>query len=424
FSDPLLEKSVRIDQLHRGGQIAADLIQLSHYWRHLESIGWAAASPRIGGLIGVDRLTTSNDPDCVLRCIVWIDLSLRSIPTISKTRPGKQRLRSPLDRYDHEFGFRVKLAHAAAQRTDGDAPPTVRPIHISECSHCPWWTTCALQLDPGDLSLAIDKSPLDAQEIRALRSLGVLSVTNLVAADMTTLLQEYLPLVPHRPDADQRLLLARHRAEMLANGIMLERIGTEPPQVPRAALEIDFDIETSRDDHVYLWGFLLSKPGSAEPPEYRPFARFGQLGSATECDLAAVALGWLAELLDANPDSIVYHYSEYETRHIARFSQLVAAGKLLAMPQRFCDLFPIIRANYFGVHGIGLKQIALHGAGFHWRDSNPGGLASQSWFEEAVQNPDEQVRAVMAQRLLEYNEDDTRATLALREWLSGGGATN
>jgi predicted RecB family nuclease len=39
------------------------------------------------------------------------------------------------------------------------------------------------------------------------------------------------------------------------------------------------------------------------------------------------------------------------------------------------------------------------------------------WYEVAVSDTDDAVQS--RQRLLEYNEDDCRATRALREWLNG-----
>ena len=65
---------------------------------------------------------------------------------------------------------------------------------------------------------------------------------------------------------------------------------------------------------------------------------------------------------------------------------------------------------------LGLRSLA-GGAGFSWRDPNPSGEASMSWYEIACGDgaPAEASR----RRLLEYNEDDCRATLALRDWLNG-----
>jgi predicted RecB family nuclease len=61
--------------------------------------------------------------------------------------------------------------------------------------------------------------------------------------------------------------------------------------------------------------------------------------------------------------------------------------------------------------------VASAGAGFHWRDDDPGGLNSMRWFEEAVHAPNKDIREQARTRVLEYNEDDVRATWHLRRWL-------
>ena len=81
------------------------------------------------------------------------------------------------------------------------------------------------------------------------------------------------------------------------------------------------------------------------------------------------------------------------------------------------DLFTTIRTHFFGVNGIGLKVVATAGAGFSWRDPDPGGLNSQTWWDLAVHDPDPELRKASRVRVLEYNEDDVRATLAVRHWL-------
>lgn len=79
-------------------------------------------------------------------------------------------------------------------------------------------------------------------------------------------------------------------------------------------------------------------------------------------------------------------------------------------------MYPIVRANYFGRDGLGLKVVATRGAGFAWRDEDPGGLQSITWLEQVRSG-----EADLKQRLLEYNEDDVRATAALRDWMAPRG---
>jgi len=47
--------------------------------------------------------------------------------------------------------------------------------------------------------------------------------------------------------------------------------------------------------------------------------------------------------------------------------------------------------------------------GFAWRDEDPSGTASIEWFDHWVKTRDESVK----KRILDYNEDDCRATRVL-----------
>ncbi|MFZ1911741.1 MAG: ribonuclease H-like domain-containing protein, partial [Propionicimonas sp.] len=75
----------------------------------------------------------------------------------------------------------------------------------------------------------------------------------------------------------------------------------------------------------------------------------------------------------------------------------------------------------FGTNGLGLKVVATHGAGFAWRDEDPGGLNSMHWFADAVGGATAELREQARTRVLEYNEDDVQATWQLRRWLRSFG---
>jgi predicted RecB family nuclease len=79
----------------------------------------------------------------------------------------------------------------------------------------------------------------------------------------------------------------------------------------------------------------------------------------------------------------------------------------------FVDLYDVVRVHYFGVAGHGLKEVAP-AFGFSWRDESPSGLMSQVWYLDAIRTDDLEVAASARERLLTYNEDDVRATLAVR----------
>ncbi len=392
------------------------LLEVAHVWRLLEAAGFASRT-QWGGVIGTDQ----NDPGLEGPVITWLDLGHRFIRTFSRTAATGYKLRSALERYDHEHGFRVHIAEQALKRTGEDDPePPVRPIRIRECESCAWWEVCRPRMDDDDISLRLSKTPLDVRELQTLVSLGITTVTELAEADLEGILPDYLPLTAHRDRSEQRLRQAARRARMVARGVYLERVTEDPIGVPRSRVEVDLDIETTEGDVTYLWGLLVSDRGRNEQT-FTHFSGFEDLTPAAEIELAARFCRWLLEMVDKHPDLLVFHYSDYETVHLRRLAErsghpdLVAVLKLI--PRHFVDLFLFVRDNFVGVEGLGLKTVAQQGPDFRWRDDEPGGLASQGWFATAVADPDPIARESARRRVLEYNEDDVRATWAVREWL-------
>ncbi|MFC2687326.1 MAG: nuclease, partial [Arachnia propionica] len=169
------------------------LLELAHHWRLLQACGRAATTP-VAGVIGFD--------DHRKGMIVWVPLELRFLRTFSRTSANGYRLRSALERYDHEHGFRVHVAQQAMVREPDDPrPPAVRPIRVPECEWCAWWETCRPRMDDDDISLRISKTPLDVRELQALMGLGITTVSQLADADVEALLPDYLPLTAHRDRA-------------------------------------------------------------------------------------------------------------------------------------------------------------------------------------------------------------------------------
>lgn len=387
------------------------VVQLAHFLRMLQAAGLAPSGPdQIGGVIGTDDPTG----------ITWIDLAAPVLRTFSRSSEAGWRMRSPLQRHDHEHRFRVAVAERAHELGRPGVHPMVQPIRVGECETCVWWQICEPQLGADDISLRIDRAPLDVREISVLRSRGIRTTADLAGMDLEAFLPGYLPEVTHRAGSERRLRLAQRRARLVAEGVELERLDTGTVVVPQAQIEIDFDIETSADGRVYLWGFLVNdmvRGGS----EYREFSAFGDLDAAGELALARRAMGWLLSMTDTGRSVRVYHYSDFETVKIAQLAE-ASGDPLLARVsvwarEHWTDLYQIVRDNLFGLNGLGLKVVASAGAGFRWRDEDPGGLNSQSWFDDAVHAPTAEDREMARVRVLEYNEDDVRATEALRRWL-------
>ncbi|MGN6250920.1 MAG: TM0106 family RecB-like putative nuclease [Marmoricola sp.] len=375
-----------------------DYLQLAHYRRMLEACGHAASAAR-AAVIGTDDV-----PELGGTVLVWLDLDEPLFLTYSRTA-GKAK-RSALERYDHEFAFRHRVAEAAS----GTA--LVQPIFIEECTSCPWFEHC-LDVAGDAVSAQVITTAFSRREWLALEKAGCASLETLADLDVsdTSFQATYLPEVTHLPNALVRLADVVHRARMVRDGVVLERTTSGPIDLPTAEVEVDLDVEWDADVHVYLWGALLRRPGAE--PVYRSFLSWQVLDAASERALAEEFVAWLRELVASVTGQVrVHHYSPAEVTQLRR----VMGADIDDLLTLFVDLHRVVAGNFFGVNGLGIKKVAP-AFGFAWRDETPSGVQSQLWLEEARHASDPAVAEAARQRLLDYNEDDVRATSALRAWL-------
>jgi predicted RecB family nuclease len=85
-------------------------------------------------------------------------------------------------------------------------------------------------------------------------------------------------------------------------------------------------------------------------------------------------------------------------------------------PARAIDLYGdvVLKATEWPTRDHSIKTLAKY-LGFTWRDTHPSGAASVEWFDRwcPERNP------VIRQRILDYNEDDCRATRVLLDGIRG-----
>ena len=153
----------------------------------------------------------------------------------------------------------------------------MQPIFTDECDSCPWYDYCRTISGPDVASAEISSGRLSVREWHALSQVGVTTVEDLANLDIDddTFQDRYLPEVTNIKDPVRRLADAVRRARMTVAGVTLERETTGQITVPRADVEIDFDIEWDTEDHVYLWGALVSRAGQAST--YHPVVAWEEL---------------------------------------------------------------------------------------------------------------------------------------------------
>jgi predicted RecB family nuclease len=401
-------------RLRRGGAWHRDLLRLAHHQRRLESLGAATGARPFGGVI--DRGGT----------LWWLPLD-----TALDDRG------SALAQYDARFAERVSLLDATEARADDPSQPRPgEPWWHRECEECPFAGHCH-----GTLSAHDDVSLVrftGAGEQALLRDLGVATRRSLAALDLRLVARGVAtrdePSEPDEPVAvsvgrrvrDAERLVRRARVEV--TGSMLRLVATERLDARRRDVEVDFDME-SYDNATYLWGatVTLRRPVAGLDEGYVCFAEWGELTDAAEAALFARFYDWLSATVAtaraAGRSVGLYCFWEHAERAQMRRALAIggpgmpSAAELDGLLVDLIDVHQVVTSQLQTAGPAGLKVLAT-AAGFAWRDEAPSGEASMAWYEEA-RGADQNAAAAATRRLLEYNEDDCRATRALRDWLEG-----
>ena len=403
---------VRPDPAHRARRNRADRLALAHHYRQLQELGWASASTR-GGVIGrgsptdgAGRANTIGGEDDGA-VIVWLEL-------------GGPAGTSALADYDQRFADRQAVAAAAV----AGGPPLALPSRIAECRRCPWWPRCSAELAAtADISLL-----LTGDDVAAARRAGVDTIPEL--ADLARDALQALPLTVISPAH------AQLRARAWRRGAALVRVGARS-SISRADVEIDVDAESYGEDGAYLWGALLSGADVGLPAGYRAFVTWEQLPSVAQGEVFGSFFGYLMQVRAAAAARgltfAVFCYAKAaEERWMLGLARRY--GDLPGVPDSravadFCgssqwvDLMLEIRRQFVLPGSLRLKELAA-AVGFTWRDPEAGGENSMAWYRAAIGidapagEPPTAASNPMADRVIRYNEDDVRATLVLRNWIT------
>jgi predicted RecB family nuclease len=397
---------------NRGSKWRDDTMQLAHYTRMLQELGFHSGSDRdsggmlLGGILGTSDFTSILDDPFG---ITWYELSHPHEETFSASADNKRAKRTPLERYDHEFNFRIKVAHEAIAGREG----VVRPYRIKECDTCGWFNHCTTVVGPDDASFAIETGHLNVRQWQHLYGPDhKLTVHGLAGLDPAATGEAFKVHSVGTTSSQKRLENAVRRARMTLAGIDFEPIG-KPEAVPAADIEVDFDIEWDKDGRIYQWGLRIRHAQDDSTADYRPIVSFDKLDEEAETGLAeqfAAAIRELkADALREGKTLAIYHWSHVEVSRTKKFAPVAEVLDSLTV-----DLQTWFDSNYFARTSSSIKKIARL-FDFTWDVDDPGGRRSQEYLEIARTGG---AKAESAQKwCLSYNEDDVAAQAAIRDGL-------
>ncbi len=322
------------------------------------------------------------------------------------------------------------------------------PEPVEHCAVCRWRVNCSSRRRADDdLSLV---AGLPTTQRVALKQVGIRTRTGLATCAELPELSGVTTASLVRAQAQARLQVQSDGAAAIAyelldperddaGHLVLNRGLLALPE-PSAG-DLFFDIEGARyysEDGKefglqYLFGIVdtadLDDDGNPRYVQIWAFDRLGERRAFEEL------IDFITAKRTAHPDLHVYHYNHYEPTSIDHLTELhgtreEAVGRLmgrfasheeevddLLRRQVFVDLYRIVRQSLqAGVESYSIKSLEPlvgYERSVALADATEGLVAFEVALEEGGVAPDAKMRDVVAG----YNEDDCRATVALREWL-------
>ena len=261
-------------------------------------------------------------------------------------------------------------------------------LHIdSVCRECPWRGVCIpLAEKTKDVSLIYGLSrPLHYKML----DYGIKTLEDLKETDTEKLIQICSVTEP-----------TVEKWKEQANVVLTNKGKVNKIELPETENHICLDIETAEDGSLYLIGLWQNN-------KFKYFF--------SEKDEKKIVDEFVEYVL-ALKDFRLYHYGVFErTAFKALFNKYSVPEHIQKeIFNKMIDTFYLVKGNaILPLRSYGLKEVAKC-FGFKWRSSDASGGNSMLWFKEwkDKKNPE------LLKKILEYNEDDVKATQIVLDKLS------
>lgn len=187
----------------------------------------------------------------------------------------------------------------------------------------------------------------------------------------------------------------------------------EPIEFPKVHTELFIDIENDpTQDFVYLHGVYIR---ANREEKFIPFLA-KENTREEEKDIFKLFWDYIHSL--PQNDYAVYYYATHEKTTNKKLQKLYPdviseseIEQFFGNPN-FIDLYLDVICNKtdWPLSSYSLKDLASF-LGFKWRDETPSGALSIQWYNEYLKTKNENILT----RILEYNEDDCKATMILKD---------
>ncbi|OGN09775.1 MAG: hypothetical protein A3C61_01830 [Candidatus Yanofskybacteria bacterium RIFCSPHIGHO2_02_FULL_39_10] len=276
---------------------------------------------------------------------------------------------------------------------DGEKPA---PFLKSGCKRTPWYSLCLSETQGcNDVSLVFKMSQADQ---RRLYGIGIKTVEDLVNSNVDDL-QSRLEDWPF-----DKIVRFVNQAKVLSSRQPLVVSKSSFPEVEN---EIYFDIESDPTRGIdYLLGYLIKTKDGVK------YEYFLAKDKSDEGEIWKKFLDFLAKL----DNFVIYHYASYEHQVFDRLALHYGAPSVLInkFKENTIDLYArVVDSVILPLYFYSLKDVAGY-MGYKWDDPEAGGAESVVWYNNWLDRGDNEIM----KKILKYNEDDVRATLLIKDWLT------
>jgi predicted RecB family nuclease len=331
----------------------------------------------------------------------------------------------------------------------GAGPPAgLYPEPVEHCAICRWSELCAgRRRDDDDLSLV---AGMTTGQRRALKAAGIATRRGFAGLAALPRLDRVSRDVLERSQAQARLQVTSEDDGAIAYRLLEPDRDADGTLIPNRGLlalpepvtgDLFFDIEGARyysEDSrefglQYLFGIVdTADLDSSGRPRYTAFWAFGRAGEKRAFE---ELVDFITSRRARCPGLHVYHYNHYEPTSVDHLTELhgtrqEAVGRLMGRFATredqvddlfrlgvFVDLYRVIRQGVqAGVESYSIKRLEPlcgYTREVDLREATAGLIAFEAALEDGTASGD----AARQQVVAGYNEDDCRATLALRAWL-------
>jgi uncharacterized protein len=291
------------------------------------------------------------------------------------------------------------------------------PYPVEHCALCEFRQVCDEQWKQEDhLSLV---AGIRREQVNRLRSASIHTLEQLAWAPATP--DQLAPRTFEILHNQAGLQLRRRISGVLDWQLLVAEPGCGFERLPRPSPgDVIFDIEgdpfwePARGLH-FLFGLLTHEAGAPEGTwRYQMIWAHDRAGERQALERL---VDFFHQRLKQHPDMHVYHYGAHEPTALKQLMGVYAtredAMDALLRREIFCDLHSVVRQGLrAGVPSYSLKEVEALPA-FRRQANLKNGTRAVLAYEEWMHTKE----AARVEEIAAYNEEDCRATLALRDWL-------